>query len=113
MRIPANEAVIPREKLTQYLLEPRQEDDKSKFLAQAGFTLENPDALETAIRQLLQDYDAVQDRANEYGEYYRVLGDLLAPNGYTLRVITIWIVKAKSDGLYRFVTLKPSRGGES
>jgi hypothetical protein len=45
MRIPVEEAMIPREKLTQYLLVSRLEDDKSKFLAQAGFTLENPDVL--------------------------------------------------------------------
>jgi hypothetical protein len=32
------DAVIPEEKLTRYLLVPRIKDDKSKFLAQAGFT---------------------------------------------------------------------------
>ena len=36
------EIIIPEAKLTQYLLVPRQEDDKSKFLAQAGFTQANP-----------------------------------------------------------------------
>jgi hypothetical protein len=38
LKIPSN-AVIPKEKLTCYLLVPRTKDDKSKFLAQAGFTL--------------------------------------------------------------------------
>jgi hypothetical protein len=41
-------ALIPREKLTKYLLVFQPENDKSKFLAQAGFTLDNPDALEAA-----------------------------------------------------------------
>jgi hypothetical protein len=71
MRIPIDNVEIPREKLTQYLLVLRLEDDKSKFLAQAGFTPENPDLLEQAILQLIRDNDAIQDRTNEYGNYYR------------------------------------------
>jgi hypothetical protein len=35
LRIPSD-ALIPLEKLTSYLLVPREWDDKSKFLAQAG-----------------------------------------------------------------------------
>jgi hypothetical protein len=42
MKIPAD-ATIPDSKLTRYLLVSREQDDKSKFLAQAGFTLTNPD----------------------------------------------------------------------
>jgi len=41
VKIPTD-AVIPMEKLTHYLLVFREWDDKSKFLAQAGFTQENP-----------------------------------------------------------------------
>ena len=107
MRIPIDEARIPREKLTQYLLVPRLEDDKSKFLAQAGFTLDNPDILEQAIRRLLRENDAVQDRTNVYGDYYQVMGDLVGAGGRLLKVVTIWIVKANSDGKFSFVTLKP------
>src|SRR5664279_1111331 len=108
MRIPVDEILIPREKLTHYLLLLRLEDDKSKFLAQAGFTLENPDALEQAILQLIRDNDAVQDQSNEFGDYYRVTGELIGVNGLILEVITIWIVKTNKDGKYSFVTLIPS-----
>lgn len=41
MRIPAD-AIIPEDKLTRYLLVPREYDDKSRFLSQAEFTLANP-----------------------------------------------------------------------
>lgn len=34
--------IIPDAKLTQYLLVPRQEDDKSKFLAQAKLYPKQP-----------------------------------------------------------------------
>src|SRR5258708_33033767 len=97
MRIPLAEALIPREKLTNYLLLPRLEDDKSKFLAQAGFTLENPDALEYAIMQLIQHNDALPDQTNEYGDYYRVTGKLIGVNGHILEVVTIWIIKTNKD----------------
>ena len=107
MRIPIAEILIPRNKLTQYLLILRLEDDKSKFLAQAGFTLKNPDALEQAIRQLIQDNDAVQEQANEFGEYYRVTGELIGVNGRILDVVTIWIIKTNKQGKFSFVTLIP------
>ncbi|MFN8486375.1 MAG: hypothetical protein U0350_02210 [Caldilineaceae bacterium] len=107
MKIPLD-ALIPQEKLTQYLLAPKEVDDKSKFLAQAGFVRENPDALVTAIRELIQRENAVHDLTNVYGDYYRVEGELVGPKGRLL-VVTIWIVKVHSDGKFRFVTLKPKR----
>lgn len=42
MRIP-EDAVIPEDKITRYLLVQQARNDKSKFLAQAGFTQENPE----------------------------------------------------------------------
>jgi hypothetical protein len=106
MKIP-EDAVIAREKLTGYLLVPQVKNDKSKFLAQVGFTQDNPDDLEVAIRQVITENDAVQDRVNEYGTYYRVTGALQGPGG-DLAVITVWIYGAK-EGAYRFITLKPDK----
>ncbi len=41
------DSIIAESKLTQYLLVPLPKDDKSKFLAQAGYTLDNWQQLET------------------------------------------------------------------
>lgn len=98
---------IPNAKLTQYLLIPRREDDKSKFLAQAGLTADNPDQLKKAILTLAQTYEAIADRQDRYGTYYRVEGPLAGPSG-TLAVVTVWIERA-ADGIIQFVTLKPKR----
>ena len=106
MKLPAD-AVIPRAKLTAYLLAPKDKNDKSKFLAQVGFTQGNPDALEAAIRRLIRENDAVQDREDEYGTFYRVIGVLYGVTG-DLDVITVWIYGAK-DSTYRFITLKPNK----
>ncbi len=99
--------IIPDAKLTQYLLVPRPADDKSKFLAQAGFTQVNPDQLKQAILDLAQTHDAVSDRKDKYGTYYRVEGPLIGPNA-TLIVVTVWI-ELTTDGTIQFVTLKPKR----
>lgn len=64
MKIPEN-AVIPKEKLTKYLLISRIKDDKSKFLEQAGFIQDNPDDLLKAIRQLAVTNEAREDNINE------------------------------------------------
>jgi hypothetical protein len=106
VKIPAD-AVIPREKLTRYLLTAKPKNDKSRFLAQTGFTAANPDALEDALRRLIATHDAVADREDAYGRFYQVAGDLRGPRG-TLRVVTVWI-EQHADGVYRFVTLKPAR----
>jgi hypothetical protein len=107
MRIPAD-AIIPEEKLTRYLLITRAQDDKSKFLAQAGFTQENPELLRAAIRLLVESAEAVEDGSNEYGEFYRLEGDLLGANGRNLAVVTVWL-RWYIDGNFRFVTLKPQK----
>jgi hypothetical protein len=107
VKIPID-AAIPAEKLTHYLLVPKLKDDKSKFLAQAGFTQDNPDDLLTTIRQLIQENEAVLDNTNEYGTFYRVDGLLQGVNGQRLAVITIWL-QSRLDGSFRFITLKPKR----
>lgn len=107
MKIPDN-AVIPKEKLTKYLLISRIKDDKSKFLEQAGFIQDNPDDLLKAIRQLAVTNEAREDNINEYGIFYTVEGNLQGVNGRDLAVVTVWL-QSKNDGIFRFITLKPKK----
>jgi hypothetical protein len=105
VKIPPD-AIIPLEKLAAYLLVAREWDDKSKFLAQAGFTRENPHLLLAAIRELAATAEAVEDGTNEYGTFLRAEGTLIGPNGRELAVVTIWL-HSRTDARVRFVTLKP------
>lgn len=57
MRLPAD-AVIVKEKLTRYLLLPHARGDKSAFLAQAGYVLENADQLLTDLRNQILPFEA-------------------------------------------------------
>jgi len=83
-------------------------NDKSKFLAQAGFTLENPEGLIAAIKLLIAIGEAVEDGSNEYGIFYQVVGELVGVNGVSLSVVTIWLQR-QIDRKFQFVTLKPLR----
>ncbi len=105
MRIP-EDAIIPDDKITRYLLVQKARNDKSKFLAQAGFTPENPEALRAAIQSLVRLGEAIEDRSNEYGIFYQVSGELVGLNGITLSVVTIWLQR-QIDRKFQFVTLKP------
>jgi hypothetical protein len=106
MRLPGA-VVIPSDKLSGYLLVARRHNDKAKFLERFGFTLDNPDVLEAAIRSLAAGNEAVIDRQDVYGVFYRVEGSLVGPKG-KLEVVTIWLERAV-DGEVRFITLKPLR----
>jgi hypothetical protein len=103
---------IPTEKLTHYLLVYKARNDKSQFLAQAGFTAKNPESLRTAIQTLIESAEAIEDRTNEYGTFYEVKGELIGTNEKTLLVTTIWL-RRQSDGEFQFVTLKPAKENRS
>jgi hypothetical protein len=93
----------------KYLLLYKEKNDKSKFLAQAGFTQNNPDELKLAIYQLISIVEPIEDLTNEYGTFYRVEGILIGINQKKLYVVTIWL-KRKIDNQFQFVTLKPKKG---
>jgi hypothetical protein len=107
MKIPP-EAMIPEDKLTRYLLVPREQDDKSKFLAQAGFFLSNWPDLLAVIRLLAETGEAVEDGSNPFGDFYRIEGMVTGPNRQELAVVIIWL-RWHVDGSFHFVTLKPWR----
>lgn len=107
MKLPTT-AIIPIEKLTHYLLVPREHDDKSKFLALADFTQDNPETLIVALRHLITIIEAQEDGLNDYGTFFRIDGDLIGPTNKSLTVRTIWL-RRHTDNQFYFITLKPLR----
>ncbi len=100
--------MIAGEKIRRYLLVPRRVSDKSKFLAAAGYTLENWEKLEQDIRSAVADKEAVESRTDEYGTYYEVRTNWTTPNGRQIFVLTVWIRLTKT-GQTKFVTLYPDQ----
>jgi hypothetical protein len=107
MKIPSD-AIIQEQKLTKYLLVFKPRNDKSNYLAQAGFNLNNWQELKIAIRKVTQENEAIEDLTDQYGTYYQVIGELKGVNHYKLRVITVW-QQRKADNRFYFITLKPHR----
>ena len=58
VKLPAD-SVISERKIREYLLTPRLEDDKSRFLALAGYSLSNWYQLETDLRRQIEEGDAL------------------------------------------------------
>jgi hypothetical protein len=98
-------AVIAKVKLTGYLLVPLAKDDKSKFLAQAGYTIDNWQRLEQDLREQILSLEAVPTVRTQYGQKYEITGDLTSSEGMTIRVKTIWIDIGE---VTQFVTLFPA-----
>lgn len=103
------EAIIAAEKLTQYLLVPLPKDDKSNFLAQGGYTLENWQRLEQDLRTQVLTQPAEFIEKNRYGKKYSIRTSLQGVNGVELKILSIWMV---ISDITRFVTLVPDKGDE-
>lgn len=108
MKLPSN-ALIASEKLTKYLLVKRPVGDKSEFLKQAGYTLDNWQRLEQDIRLQILSKDAVPIEQTEYGELFEIEASLVGPNGVAVNMRTIWM-RESGSGLTKFITLYPDRG---
>jgi hypothetical protein len=106
MKLPAD-SEIARMKVTHYLLKLRDEDDKSQFLALAGYTLAHEDKLLKDLQGLLAG-EAKIVQTTEYGDKYRIHGTLTGPNGKVLRVASIWMTE-EATGRTKFVTLYPDK----
>lgn len=100
------DAIIAEEKLTKYLLVFLPKDDKSKFLAQAGYTLDNWRQLEKDLRTQVLTQPAEFLETTRYGKKYQIRTKFRGCNGVELSTLTIWMVTSSTT---RFVTLVPDK----
>ena len=105
MKLPINN-IISKDKIIRYMLLPRQEDDKSKYLYNASVFSGSGEQLEKDIRKAIEKNEAIQKEQNLYGFVYEVKAKWKGPNGKKLSVILIWI-KLLKTGEIKFVTLYP------
>jgi len=108
MKLPEDTILAP-EKFTRYLLVHRVADDKSKFLAFAGYTLNNWQVLVRDLRQQILTLDATEIEQTKHGTVYEIRGNLQGPNGKTLSVTTIWMTETATLQT-KFITLYPAKG---
>jgi hypothetical protein len=110
MQLPLDATIAPA-KLKQYLLVFRPADDKSKFLAQAGYLQENWQQLENDLRSQILPLPAVlSSTSNSFGDVYEIRGGLTGITGVFLKVLTIWMVEYETSQT-KFITLYPDKEG--
>jgi hypothetical protein len=107
MKLPTD-AIIALEKLMGYLLADRPRGDKSRFLAEAGYTMANPEQLRRDLREQVLSLDATPLPPRGYGDVYEIRGILRGPNGVGLPVRTIWM-RERATGRVKLITLVPLR----
>ena len=109
-RLSAVTAIVPEEKLRDYVLSPTHPDGKAKadYLARIGYSQERWQQLEGDLRIQHLILEAKPGRVTPWGRKYEILGPLIGPNGGTAWVRTIWIVR-HGELAARLITLIPAR----
>ena len=101
-------AFVPREKLTDYLLSETHSVGwpKAVFFRMHGFGDANMAELEAQLIEVARSAPVVEVLKNPYGTKYVIDGRVLSPSGALLSIRTVWIIEA-SDERPRFVTAFP------
>jgi hypothetical protein len=111
MKLPnPQKAVVDREKITDYLLNPAHPDNggKFKFFTQLGFSREQPELMATALKALAEDNDVASVTESPHGTKYVIVGRIQSPSGNRPLVQSIWIVDKGLDAA-RLVTVYPHK----
>jgi filamentous hemagglutinin len=100
-------AVIPREKLELYCLDPGHvslvfgkssgKDKARVFQAALGFVTSDWELLRNRILEELPYQQALMRHEDEHGKRYNVSVPITGPNGRTVTVLTAWIIRPNTD----------------
>ena len=96
MRLPdADQAVVEKAKITEYLLSPDHPDGRSKaeFFVRFGFRQQNWEILAEALRVHGAAHPVTRTAASQWGTRYSVDGALDCPDGRRPRLRSVWIVE--------------------
>jgi len=111
MKLPnAEKAVVEREKIADYLLNPAHPDNggKADFFGRLGFRRSEWKTLVSAFLALARKTEVAQSLKSPHGEKYVIVGRIESPDGKPAAVQTIWIVDSGSD-VARLVTAYPHK----
>jgi hypothetical protein len=92
----AHLAIVEREKITEYLLNPahRFGAGKARFFAEFGFDLERWELLAESLRQHGQDHQVSRTRQTFWGPRFEIDGELNTPDRRRPLIRTVWQVDA-------------------
>jgi hypothetical protein len=89
-----DQAIVPREKVVNYLLSTSHRDGHSKatFFSIYGFSVAAWQTLADALRLHAADYEVAKIESSPYGTRYVIEGELNAPDGRVPMVRVVWFI---------------------
>ena len=112
MKLPKYEkVVIPKAKITDYLLSLNHRDgcNKANFFMRFGFSLEQWEFLAQALKYHATYNEITGTEVSYFGIKYVIEGVLLSPDGRNPEIRSVWFVKNET-GEFSFVTAYPLKG---
>jgi hypothetical protein len=109
MKLPnANEAIVEREKIVDYLLNPAHPDNSGKagFFEALGFRRNEWNTLAAAFLALARQTEVAESMRSPHGQKYVIVGRIESPGGKSPIVKSIWIVDSGVE-MARLVTAYP------
>jgi len=109
MKLPnAESAVVVKEKITEYLLNPLHPDgaSKARWFSALGFTVEDWEVLAAALRKVAHDWPIANTIESAHGLKYIIEGAFENPSGKPALIRTVWIVDL-GERAPRLVTAYP------
>jgi hypothetical protein len=105
-------ALVPREKIADYLLSLTHPQDRHKaaFFSSFGFSTENWEILADSLKRQVADHPVTKVETTPFGTRYVVEGIMKMPDGRTPSIRSVWFV-AEGDEIPRFATAYPTKGG--
>lgn len=111
MKLPdAEQAVVAREKIVDYLLSPTSPRgaSKARFFRQFGFRVEEWEVFAAALQLHCRQHEVATTLAAEYGIQYVIIGLIETPDGRNPRIRSVWQVDY-GTAYPRFITARPAR----
>lgn len=103
-------AVVPCEKVTEYLLDPLHlvGGSKAQWLLSLGFDRRRPEQLADSLLEMVLHAATYTAEESVYGVKYTVPGRIPTPSGRSVNIVTVWIAEP-ADPRPRLVTAYPGR----
>jgi uncharacterized protein DUF6883 len=104
----AGQAVVPNDKLFQYLLSPMHPvgGPKAAWFASIGYTAENAATLAADLIRVANSGESFVSKPSTFGVKYEVAGEIGCPGFRPARATTVWIVSGNDPP--RLITAYPA-----
>lgn len=106
----ADKAIVPKEKITIYLLNPEHKTggDKAAFFLRFGFSIDNWQVMENALLSHARAHNVTNIKKTPFCHNYSIEGALTTPDERHPQVRTVWCVRHNdTDAIPYFVTAYP------